>query len=248
MLRKCAWLRRPSGGCAGAGTHLCRAAGRERSWICPAPSPCPARPLGRGQGRRAPVLAGLTCTLTHSQQNAERRSQEAPEGPRSQEEADEGGRGRVRCRSAEGRKRVKYKAARSAARPQGRREARSAEQQRDAAVAAGLGNALGGTRPHQKPEQLVLDGRKSQAGEKRKQLPGQGQISFVAALFASFVCCFQMTIKSLRLSTQFIQKETGKGPAATAAGERRRQRSSISKDSICADTQSKCSSSSSSSK
>ena len=135
-------------------------------------------------------------------------------------------------------------------RPPGRKDAakrvrRTEAEQRDAAVAAGLGNALGGTRPHQKL-QLVLDGRKSQAGEKRKQLPGQGQISFVAALFASFVCCFQMTIKSLRLSTQFIQKETGKGPAATAAGERRRQRSSISKDSICADTQSKCSSSSSS--
>ena len=47
----------------------------------------------------------------------------------------------------------------------------------------------------------------------------------------------------MRLSTQFIQKETGKGPAATAAGERRRQGSSSSKDSICADTQSKCSAS-----
>ena len=120
-------------------------------------------------------------------------------------------------------------------RPPGRKDAakrvrRTEAEQRDAAVAAGLGNALGGTRPHQKL-QLVLDGRKSQAGEKRKQLPGQGQISFVAALFASFVCCFQMTIKSLRLSTQFIQKETGKGPAATAAGERRRQGSS-SKGSI----------------
>ena len=122
-------------------------------------------------------------------------------------------------------------------RPPGRKDAAKrvrrteAEQQRDAAVTAGLVNALGGTKPHQKPEQLVLDGRKSQA-EKRKQLPGQGQISFVAALFASFVCCFQMTIKSLRLSTQFIQKETGKGPAATAAGERRRQGSSSSKGSI----------------
>ena len=31
-------------------------------------------------------------------------------------------------------------------------------QQRAAAVNAGLGNALGSTRPHQKPEQLVLDG------------------------------------------------------------------------------------------
>ena len=55
-----------------------------------------------------------------------------------------------------------------------------AEQQRDAAVTAGLVNALGGTQPPQKPEQLVLDGREPRGGEKRKQL-------FVAALFASFV-------------------------------------------------------------
>ena len=73
-------------------------------------------------------------------------------------------------------------------------------QQRAAAVNAGLGNELGSARPHQKPEQLVLDGRTSQAGEKRKQLPGQGQISFVAALFASFVCCSQMTNKSWPVS------------------------------------------------
>ena len=83
---------------------------------------------------------------------------------------------------------------RSVARPPGRTEA---EQQRDAAVTAGLGNALGGTRPPQKPEQLVLYGREPRGGEKRKQL-------FVAALFASFVCCSQMTNRSLRLSTQFI--------------------------------------------
>ena len=92
---------------------------------------------------------------------------------------------------------------RSAARPPGRKDAAKrvrrteAEQQRDAAVTAGLGNALGGTRPPQKPGQLVLDGREPRGGEKRKQL-------FVAALFASFVCCSQMTNRSLRSSTQFI--------------------------------------------
>ena len=89
---------------------------------------------------------------------------------------------------------------RPAARPQGRREARSPHRGRAAArccVTAGLGNALGGTRPPQKPEQLVLYGREPRGGEKRKQL-------FVAALFASFVCCSQMTNRSLRLSTQFI--------------------------------------------
>ena len=92
---------------------------------------------------------------------------------------------------------------RSVARPPGRKDAAKrvrrteAEQQRDAAVTAGLVNALGGTQPPQKPEQLVLDGREPRGGEKRKQL-------FVAALFASFVCCSQMTNRSLRLSTQFI--------------------------------------------
>ena len=86
---------------------------------------------------------------------------------------------------------------RSVARPPGRPARGRTEQQRDAAVTAGLGNALGGTRPPQKPGQLVLDGREPRGGEKRKQL-------FVAALFASFVCCSQMTNRSLRLSTQFI--------------------------------------------
>ena len=87
-------------------------------------------------------------------------------------------------------------------RPPGRKDAakrvrRTEAEQRDAAVTAGLGNALGGTRPPQKPEQLVLYGREPRGGEKRKQL-------FVAALFASFVCCSQMTNRSLCLSTQFI--------------------------------------------
>ena len=92
---------------------------------------------------------------------------------------------------------------RSAARPPGRKGAAKrvrrteAEQQRDAAVTAGLGNALDGSRAPQKPEQLVLYGREPRGGEKRKQL-------FVAALLASFVCCSQMTNRSLRLSTQFI--------------------------------------------
>ena len=113
-------------------------------------------------------------------------------------------------------------------RPPGRKDAAKrvrrteAEQQRDAAVTAGLGNALDGTRPPQKPEQLVLYGREPRGGEKRKQL-------FVAALFASFVCS-QMPYTSLRLSTQFIQKkkqgrdqqqlqqENEEGKAAAAAG------------------------------
>ena len=61
-------------------------------------------------------------------------------------------------------------------RPPGRKDAAKrvrrteAEQQRDAAVTAGLGNALDGTRAPQKPEQLVLYGREPRGGEKRKQL------------------------------------------------------------------------------
>ena len=120
-------------------------------------------------------------------------------------------------------------------RPPGRKDAAKrvrrteAEQQRDAAVTAGLVNALGGTQPPQKPEQLVLDGREPRGGEKRKQL-------FVAALFASFVCCSQMTNRSLRfINAVYLKKETEKGGGAAAAGERRRQGSS--KGSICADTQ-----------
>ena len=108
---------------------------------------------------------------------------------------------------------------RSAARPPGRKDAAKrvrrteAEQQRDAAVTAGLVNALGGTRPPQKPEQLVLYGREPRGGEKRKQL-------FVAALFASFVCCSQMTNRSLRfINAVYLKKETEKGGGAAAAAE-----------------------------
>ena len=62
---------------------------------------------------------------------------------------------------------------------------------------------------------------------------------FVAALFASFVCCSQIasTLKLAFINAIYFKKETGKGGAATAAGEQRRQGSS-SKGSICAnDTQ-----------
>ena len=128
----------------------------------------------------------------------------AAEGARSKEEAEEGEGSRVRCRhSGEGGSEPDKKPlGRPAARPPGRKDAakrvrRTEAEQRDAAVTAGLGNALDGTRPPQKPEQLVLYGREPRGGEKRKQL-------FVAALLASFVCCSQMTNRSLRLSTQFI--------------------------------------------
>ena len=47
-----AYRKRPAGGCAGAGTHLCRAAGRERTSIGLAPSPC--RRSTRGAAPRVP--------------------------------------------------------------------------------------------------------------------------------------------------------------------------------------------------
>ena len=43
------------------------------------------------------------------------------------------------------------------------------------AASAGLQKPLG-ERPHKEPEQLDPEGRKSQAGQKRKQLPEQGQV------------------------------------------------------------------------
>ena len=108
-------------------------------------------------------------------------------------------------------------------RPPGRKDAAKrvrteAEQQRDAAVTAGLGNALGGTRPPQKPGQLVLDGREPRGGEKRKQL-------FVAALFASFVCCSQMTNRSLRfINAVYLKKETeGRRSSCSSRTKRARQ-------------------------
>ena len=101
-------------------------------------------------------------------------------------------------------------------RPPGRKDAakrvrRTEAEQRDAAVTAGLGNALGGTWPPQKPGQLVLDGREPRGGEKRKQL-------FVAALLASFVCCSQMTNRKLAfINAVYLKKETEKGGGAAAA-------------------------------
>ena len=48
----CAYRKRPAGVCAGAGTPLCRAAGRERTSIGLAPSPC--RRSTRGAAPRVP--------------------------------------------------------------------------------------------------------------------------------------------------------------------------------------------------
>ena len=193
----CAQRKRPSGGCAGAGTHLHRATDRAGSWARLAPSPSPSPLLGRPWVRFFAESAGKSLLPWEG-------GKRAAEGARSKEEAEEGEGSRVRCRrSGEGGSEPDKKPlGRPAARPPGRKDAakrvrRTEAEQRDAAVTAGLGNALDGTRPPQKPEQLVLYGREPRGGEKRKQL-------FVAALLASFVCCSQMTNRSLRLSTQFI--------------------------------------------
>ena len=95
-------------------------------------------------------------------------------------------------------------------RPPGRKDAAKrvrrteAEQQRDAAVTAGLGNALGGTQPPKKPEQLILDGREPRGGEKRKQL-------FVAALFASFVCCSCVYQSLAFINAVYLKKRNREG-------------------------------------
>ena len=62
-----AYRKRPAGGCAGAGTHLYRAAGRERTSIGLAPSPCPAPLAGRRHGCPGPVLAGFTRIYTYAE-------------------------------------------------------------------------------------------------------------------------------------------------------------------------------------
>ena len=52
----CAQRKRPSGGCAGAGTHLHRYESRKGAWAHLAPSPCLGAHLGRRQGRLWPAF------------------------------------------------------------------------------------------------------------------------------------------------------------------------------------------------
>ena len=88
----------------------------------------------------------------------------------------------------------------------GRSSPDEARRRRSDAASAGLQKPLG-ERPHKEPEQLDPEGRKSQAGQKRKQLPEQGQIKQGKGKQRGslcFLCLLLSDDKSLRLSTQFI--------------------------------------------
>ena len=89
------------------------------------------------------------------------------------------------------------------------------------AAAAGLGMPLG-ERPRKDIQRFAPEGRKSQAGEKKRKQASPSPV--VAALFASFVCCSQMTNKSLRLSTQFIQKRNREGTSSNCSRRKKKAR------------------------
>ena len=66
---KLAWLKRPSGGGAGARTHFYRAAGRGRSWIDLAPGRPSPRSRSAARGAVVPfyyLVAGFTRMLNHA--------------------------------------------------------------------------------------------------------------------------------------------------------------------------------------
>ena len=146
----CAYRKRPAGGCAGAGTHLYRAAGRERASIGLAPSPC--RRSTRGAAPRVPwpVLAGFTRIYTYMYAESGWNAAESKETGRSGSRARRDRpskkptplpqRRRPHANQIKGRSRL-------VVRPQGRESQRvrrtETELLRDADLAAGLGNALG---------------------------------------------------------------------------------------------------------
>ena len=123
----CAQRKRPSGGYALAGTRLHGVADREGSWIDLTRSPYPSPLLGRPGAPLAAFLPESAISLICRVR--------AAEGARSKEEAEEGEGSRVRCRhSGEGGSEPdKMPLGRPAARPQGRREARSSHRGRAAA-------------------------------------------------------------------------------------------------------------------
>ena len=101
----CAYRKRPAGGCAGAGTHLYRAAGRERASIGLAPSPCPA-PLAGAAPRVPWPRFSWIYTNAESGCNVPRKAGKWAAQEAALEEIGQV-RSRLRCRSAEGHTRIK---------------------------------------------------------------------------------------------------------------------------------------------
>ena len=100
-----AYRKRPAGGCAGAGTHLYRAAGRERASIGLAPSPCPA-PLAGAAPRVPWPRFSWIYTNAESGCNVPRKAGKWAAQEAALEEIGQV-RSRLRCRSAEGHTRIK---------------------------------------------------------------------------------------------------------------------------------------------
>ena len=100
-----AYRKRPAGGCAGAGTHLYRAAGRERASIGLAPSPCPA-PLAGAAPRVPWPRFSWIYTYAESGCNVPRKAGKWAAQEAALEEIGQV-RSRLRCRSAEGHTRIK---------------------------------------------------------------------------------------------------------------------------------------------
>ena len=101
-----AYRKRPAGGCAGAGTHLCRAAGRERTSIGLAPSPCCRSTRGAAPRVPWPRFSWIYTTNAESGCNVPRKAGKWAAQEAALEEIGQV-RSRLRCRSAEGHTRIK---------------------------------------------------------------------------------------------------------------------------------------------
>ena len=105
----CAYRKRPAGGCAGAGTHLYRAAGRERASIGLAPSPCPAPLAGAAPRVPWPRFSWIYTYLHFYAESGCNVPRKAGKWAAQEAALEEIGqvRSRLRCRSAEGHTRIK---------------------------------------------------------------------------------------------------------------------------------------------
>ena len=196
----CAQRKRPSGGCAGAGTHLHRATDRAGSWARLAPSLSPSPLLGRPWVRFFAESAGKSLLPWEG-------GKRAAEGARSKEEAEEGEGSRVRCRrSGEGGSEPDKKPlGRPAARPPGRPAARTPR------------SAFAAQRPSSSAMLCHRGARKctgrhpaaSEARTARSVRQGAERRREKEAAFCCCPLCFLCLLlsddnRSLRSSTQFI--------------------------------------------